>query len=43
MVRYIYDHPDWPAFRWDKAALADELGAEFENYLSNRPDNDVPG
>ncbi len=24
-MRYIYDHPDWPQFRWDKASLTDQL------------------
>jgi len=26
-MRYIYDQPDWPVFRWDKAVLANELAA----------------
>ena len=25
-MRYIYQHKDWPKFRWDSA----ELAAEFE-------------
>lgn len=26
-MRYIYDHPDWPAFRWDEEALVTPLTA----------------
>jgi Fic family protein len=27
MVGYIYQRPDWPRFRWDQAALVNQLGA----------------
>jgi Fic family protein len=26
-MTYIHDHPDWPRFRWDKAALSEQLAA----------------